>query len=123
MRTADTSMALSSGTRAFLPAFDRRPHPVGGRAPDPPIVFVLSADAAMHATVVRLDRHAGWRCDVLTSSQDLLSRPDPGVPCCLVLDTAAGGIDALQVQQQLAGRPALPIIFVSGVPDVVVAVR
>ena len=44
------------------------------------------------------------------------------MPCCLVLDGGGRGVDALRLQQQLARRPDVPIIFVSGDADVAAAV-
>lgn len=123
MHTADASLAASSGTGPFPPARTVRPHHASGRALDLPIVFVLSADVAVRESVTRLVRTVDWVCEFLTSPHDLLSRSGLSVPCCLVLDAVASGADALEVQQQLAGHPEVPVVFVCGTVDVMTAVR
>jgi FixJ family two-component response regulator len=45
------------------------------------------------------------------------------VPCCLVLDVRIPGLDGLELQQQLAERSDMPIIFITGYGDVPMTVR
>jgi FixJ family two-component response regulator len=40
------------------------------------------------------------------------------VPCCLVLDVALPGLSGLELQEQLAGRTDMPIIFITAHGDV-----
>src|SRR4029434_10678308 len=53
----------------------------------------------------------------------LLSRPRATVPCCLVLDVTLPGLNGLELQQQLAERTDMPIIFITGYGDVPMSVR
>ncbi len=45
------------------------------------------------------------------------------VPSCLVLDVSLPGLDGLELQQQLADRMEIPIIFITGHGDVPMSVR
>jgi FixJ family two-component response regulator len=57
------------------------------------------------------------------SAQEFLSRPDPAVPCCLVLDVALPGLSGLELQKKLAERTDMPIIFITGHGDVPMTVQ
>jgi FixJ family two-component response regulator len=52
------------------------------------------------------------------SAREFLSRPRIAVPCCLVLDVRLPGLNGLELQQQLAERTEMPIIFITGYGDV-----
>ena len=45
------------------------------------------------------------------------------VPCCLVLDVTLPGLNGLELQQQLAERTDMPIIFITGHGDIPMTVR
>src|SRR6185295_7563308 len=45
------------------------------------------------------------------------------IPSCLVLDVMLPGLDGLELQSQLASRPELPVIFITGHGDVPTSVR
>jgi FixJ family two-component response regulator len=44
-------------------------------------------------------------------------------PSCLVLDVSLPGLDGLELQQQLADRSDMPIVFITGHGDVPMSVR
>jgi FixJ family two-component response regulator len=66
---------------------------------------------------------AGWQPETFASARDFLARPRPAVPCCLVLDVSLPGLNGLELQQQLAKRTEMPIIFITGYGDVPMSVR
>lgn len=66
---------------------------------------------------------AGWRSETFASAHEFLSRPRARVPSCLVLDVGLPDINGLDVQQRIADRNDLPIIFITGHADVPVTVR
>jgi len=70
-----------------------------------------------------LIRSAGWRALVFESAQEFLAYPRASVPGCLVLDVRLPGLDGLELQRQLANRPELPVIFITGHGDVPMSVR
>jgi RNA polymerase sigma factor (sigma-70 family) len=88
-----------------------------------PIVYVVDDDLSVRESLELLIRHESWRPVLLESAQDFLSRSHIEVPSCLVLDVSLPGISGLDLQQQLTGRTAMPIIFITGYGDVPMTVR
>jgi len=70
-----------------------------------------------------LTKSAGWRPETFASAQEFLSRPRAAVPCCLVVDVSMPGLNGLELQQQLAERTDMPIIFITGHGDVPMTVQ
>ena len=87
------------------------------------IVFVVDDDVSVRESLELLITHAGWQPETFASARDFLSRPRAAVPCCLVLDVTLPGLNGLDLQQQLAGRTEMPIIFITGHGDVPMTVR
>jgi len=87
------------------------------------IVFVVDDDISVRESLELLIRHAGWQPETFASARDFLSRPRAAVPCCLVLDVTLPGLNGLDLQQQLAGRTEMPIVFITGHGDVPMTVR
>ena len=88
-----------------------------------PIVFVVDDDVSVRESLELLIKTAGWQPETFTSAQEFLSRPRSSVPWCLVLDVRLPGLNGLDLQQQLAGRPEMPIIFITGHGDVPMTVQ
>jgi FixJ family two-component response regulator len=88
-----------------------------------PIVFVVDDDISVRESLDLLIRTAGWLPATFASAQEFLSRPHPAVPCCLVLDVTLPGLSGLELQERLAGRTDMPIIFITGHGDVPMTVR
>ncbi|MGZ5233415.1 MAG: response regulator transcription factor, partial [Burkholderiales bacterium] len=82
------------------------------------IVFVVDDDVSVRESLELLIRTAGWQPETFASAQDFLSHPRPTVPSCLVLDVTLPGLSGLELQQQLAERTDMPIIFITGHGDV-----
>jgi len=98
---------------------------VGGhRMPDAtPIVFVVDDDVSVRESLELLIKSAGWQPETFVSAHDFLSRPRPTVPCCLVLDVTLPGLSGLELQQRIAERTYMPIIFITGHGDVPMTVQ
>jgi len=90
---------------------------------DVSIVFVVDDDVSVRESLELLIRTAGWQPETFASAQEFLSRPRAIVPCCLVLDVTLPGLTGLELQQQLAERTDLPIIFITGHGDVPMSVQ
>ena len=88
-----------------------------------PIVFIVDDDVSVRESLELLLRAAGWQPEMFASAQAFLSRPRPTVPCCLVLDVTLPGLSGLELQQQLADRTDMPIIFITGHGDVPMTVQ
>ena len=87
------------------------------------IVFVVDDDVSVRESLELLIRTAGWQPETFASAQEFLSRARSPVPCCLVLDVSLPGLNGLELQQQLAERTDMPIIFITGHADVPMSVR
>jgi len=87
------------------------------------IVFVVDDDISVRESLELLIRSAGWRAETFQSGQDFLSRPRVSAPCCLLLDVTLPGGNGLDLQQQLAERTDMPIIFITGYGDIPMTVR
>jgi len=87
------------------------------------IVFVVDDDVSVRESLDLLIRAAGWQPETFESAAAFLSRPRPTLPCCLVLDVTLPGLSGLELQQQLAERTDMPIIFITGHGDVPMSVQ
>jgi FixJ family two-component response regulator len=87
------------------------------------IVFVVDDDVSVRESLDLLLRTAGWRAETFASAQEFLSQRRVTVPCCLVLDVTLPGLNGLDLQQRLADRTDMPIIFITGHGDVPMTVQ
>jgi FixJ family two-component response regulator len=87
------------------------------------VVFVVDDDISVRESLELLIKSAGWQPETFASAQDFLARPRVSRPCCLVLDVTLPGLNGLELQQQLAERTDMPIIFITGHGDVPMSVR
>ncbi len=87
------------------------------------IVFVVDDDVSVRESLELLIQSAGWRPETFASAQEFLSRPSSTVPSCLVLDVTLPGLNGLELQQRLAERIDMPIIFITGYGDIPMSVR
>jgi FixJ family two-component response regulator len=106
-----------------MPLVAARHEPASRTPPGRPMVFVVDDDFSFRGFLKRLIEAAGWQAETFASAQDFLSRPRALVPSCLVLDVGLPDINGLDVQQRLADRSDLPIIFVTAHVDVALTVR
>jgi FixJ family two-component response regulator len=90
---------------------------------DMEIVFVVDDDISVRESLELLIRDAGWRPETFASASDFLAGSRATVPSCLVLDVTLPGLNGLELQQQLAARTEMPIIFITGHGDVPTSVR
>lgn len=88
-----------------------------------PIVFIVDDDISFGGFLKSLIESAGWQSETFASAREFLSRPRALVPSCLVLDVGLPDISGLDVQQRLADRNDMPIIFITGHADVALTVR
>jgi FixJ family two-component response regulator len=87
------------------------------------VVFVVDDDVSVRESLELLIRTAGWCPKTFASAQEFLSHPRPTGPSCLVLDVTLPGLSGLELQEQLAERPDMPIIFITGHGDVPMTVQ
>jgi FixJ family two-component response regulator len=92
--------------------------------PHVPTVFVVDRDCSVHESLQLLANSAGWHLETFDSAQEFLARPRSAAPCCLFLEVTLRDVDGLAIQERIAAeRPEVPIIFLTGLRDVSVAVR
>jgi FixJ family two-component response regulator len=95
-----------------------------GTVKDPQsVVFILDDEQTVRRGLERLLRASGHTVESYSTAAEFLGQPDPGVPCCLLLDIRMPYLTGLDVQRAIndAGR-ALPIIFMTGFADVEICV-
>jgi FixJ family two-component response regulator len=88
-----------------------------------PTVFVVDDDVSVRESLEMMVRMAGWRPETFASAHEFLSRPRGSGPSCLVCDVTLPGLNGLDLQQLVADRHEMPIIFISGYGDVPMTVR
>jgi FixJ family two-component response regulator len=98
----------------------KRQTPIGDTAP---AVFVVDGDLSVRQSLERLIRTAGWDPEPFASAEEFLSHPRGTIPCCVILDLTLPGLTGLELQQQLAGRSDMPVIFITSHKDVPMAVQ
>jgi len=87
-----------------------------------PIVFVVDDDAWVRESLETLIHDEGWQSETFASAQEFLDRPRTSTPTCLVLDVSLPGLNGLELQERLAERTEMPIIFITGHGDIPMSV-
>jgi FixJ family two-component response regulator len=95
----------------------------GATANASPVVFIVDDDISVRESLEGLVTEAGWQPEAFASAEEFLARPRAPVPSCLVLDVSLPELNGLELQQRIAGRSALPIIFITGHGDIPMSVR
>jgi FixJ family two-component response regulator len=91
--------------------------------PDNPIVFLVDDDPRVREALCSLFSSVGLRVEAFGSAAEFLAFEKPDAPCCLVLDLQLPDVNGLELQHELAGGEAPPIIFITGHADVPSSVR
>jgi FixJ family two-component response regulator len=88
-------------------------------------VHIVDDDASFATAMERRLKHAGYEVATYASAQHLLDRlPSEGVPSCILLDVRMPGLSGTELQRRLSELgSALPIIFLTGHPDIPITVR
>jgi FixJ family two-component response regulator len=88
-----------------------------------PIIYVLDDDHRVREALSSLLSSLGLRVEVFASAKEYLQFNKPDAPACLILDLELPGMSGLELQQEIAGEQAPPIVFVTGHGDVPSSVR
>jgi FixJ family two-component response regulator len=80
-------------------------------------VFVVDDDPSVRRGLTRLLRSGGLNAEAFASAEDFLRRAACDCPCCLVLDVRMPGMTGLELQQRLAQRARIPIVFITAHDD------
>ena len=94
------------------------------KSPSTPVVFVVDDDVSVRESLELLISCEAWQPVTFASAQEFLDCPRSLAPSCLVLDVALPGFNGLDLQKRIAvERMDMPIIFITGLPDVKMAVQ
>jgi len=88
-----------------------------------PMVFVIDDDVSVRESLELLISCAGWQPETFVCAEEFLARPRVIAPSCLVLDVNLPDLNGLELQNRLADRSDMPIIFITGYGDVPMTVR
>jgi FixJ family two-component response regulator len=88
-----------------------------------PIVFVIDDDISVRESLEALIRYEGLQVETFTSAEEFLNRPRVVAPNCLVLDVSLPNLNGLALQERLADRTEMPIIFITGFGNVPMTVQ
>jgi FixJ family two-component response regulator len=88
-----------------------------------PIVFIVDDDISVRESLDVLIRMEGWESETFMSAGEFLARPRVRAPSCLILDVNLPDLSGLDLQEQIAGRADMPIIFITGHGDIPMTVR
>ena len=97
-----------------------------GIVPSNEIVYIVDDDASVGDALSSLLRANGKQVQMFTSGQDFLNFQRRDSCACLILDLRMPGLNGLQVQELVAARTTIPVIFVTGrgdVPSTVTAMK
>jgi FixJ family two-component response regulator len=86
-------------------------------------VFVIDGDVSARESLGHLISTAGWKVRTFASAQEFLAQPYGSVPCCIVLEMMLPGVSGLELQERLADRTDMPIIFVTGRRNIAMTVQ
>lgn len=90
---------------------------------DKPIVFVVDDDVSVRESLELLIQVAGWQPETFASAEEFLTHPRVLTPNCLVLDVSLPDLNGLDLQNLVADRIEMPIIFITGYGDVPMTVQ
>jgi FixJ family two-component response regulator len=88
-----------------------------------PTVFVVDDDLSVRESLQLLIRTSGWQPETFASAHEFLSRPRAPSPSCLVCDVNLPDLNGLELQQLVADRLEMPIVFISGHGSIPMTVR
>jgi FixJ family two-component response regulator len=90
---------------------------------DEPIVYVLDDDARVREGLAALLSSLGRRVMVFGNASQYLGFKRPDAPGCLILDLDMPGMTGLELQKELSGTDAPPIVFLTGHGDIPSSVK
>ena len=88
-----------------------------------PVVFVVDDDISVRESLELLIRNEGWQPETFASAQAFLAHPQAVSPSCLILDVSLPDLNGLDLQQRVADRRDMPIIFITGHGDIPMTVQ
>src|SRR5580704_15651013 len=94
--------------------------------PSNEMVYIIDDDGSVRDALSSLLRANGKLVQMFTSGQEFLSFQRHDSSACLILDLRMPGLNGLQVQELIAARTTIPVIFITGrgdIPSTVTAMK
>lgn len=88
------------------------------------VVFIIDDDETVRTALKQLLESVGLKVLLFRSAAEFLDSTLPDSVCCLVLEVRMPAMSGLRLQEELAkAEVQIPIVFITGHPDVAIAVR
>lgn len=89
------------------------------------VVYIVDDDDLVRGALIGLLRSIDLEVHAFASTEEFLTSPKSANPSCLVLDVRLRAENGLAFQKSLteAGRPHMPIIFMTGYGDIAMTVK
>ena len=94
--------------------------------PSGEMVYIVDDDGSVREALSSLLRANGKLVQMFTSGQEFLNFQRHDSSACLILDLRMPGLIGLQVQELIAARTTIPVIFITGrgdIPSTVMAMK
>jgi len=88
-----------------------------------PIVYILDDDFRIREALVSLFESVGHVAIAFELASEYLTYKRPNTISCLILDLDLPGMSGLELQEEIAGTDAPPIIFLTGQGDIPSSVK
>jgi len=88
-----------------------------------PMVYILDDDSRIREALSDLLDASGYATATFESAQKYLSQEKENVVSCLILDMDMPGMTGLELQREISGTNAPPIIFLTGHGDIPSSVK
>ncbi|MBP0589548.1 response regulator transcription factor [Paraburkholderia sp. LEh10] len=90
----------------------------------PSIVYIIDDDEDVRESLGSLLRSVGHRVEAFSSPVEFIAFRRENIPSCLILDVRLRSESGLAFQQSIANlAPHIPILFITGFPDVEMSVK
>lgn len=90
----------------------------------PSIVYIIDDDEDVRESLGSLLRSVGHRVEAFGSPVEFIAFRRESIPSCLILDVRLRSESGLAFQQSIASlAPHIPILFITGFPDVEMSVK
>ncbi len=87
------------------------------------LVFIVDDDKSMRDSLAHLLEKAGWKVEVFTKGQDVISRLEQVCPDVILSDVRMPSMSGLELLQNLSGLNAPPFVLISAHGDIPIAVK
>lgn len=87
------------------------------------LIYVVDDEQSARESLTSLLESSGFSVMVFSSASEFLNTKRPDRVSCVLLDLSLPDGNGLDVQQQLLGPLALPVIFITGYGDIPSSVR